>query len=142
MRFLVAFSSPKRSALTLEAAEKHARALSAELFLLRVVPDPKRVGVVAELIASDRPYEKASAQISEAVASLKKKGITATGEVRIGRVARTIISVAKEIDADMVFMGTVGLSPSPFFMMPKDPIVHYLVEHCPITLCLVRNGNK
>jgi nucleotide-binding universal stress UspA family protein len=112
--------------------------MSAELYLLRVLPDPKRVGVVAELIATERPYEKASSQIQEAVASVKKRGVEASGEVRVGRVARTIISVAKEIDADMVFMGTVGLSPSPFFMMPKDPIVHYLVEHCPISLCLVR----
>jgi len=140
MKFLVAFSSPKRSAQTLEVATRHAKAMSAELFLLRVLPDPKRVGVVAELIATERPFEKASAQITEAVASLKGKGINASGEVRVGRVARTIITVAKEINADMVFMGTVGLSPSPFFMMPRDPIVHYLVEHCPISLCLVRRG--
>lgn len=138
MKFLVAFSSPKRSARTLDVAAKHAKAFSAELFLLRVIPDPKRVGVVAELIATERPFEKATMQIVAAVASLKKQGLNASGEVRIGRVARTIIDVAKEIGADMVFIGTIGMTPSPFFLMPKDPIVHYLVEHCPISLCLVR----
>jgi nucleotide-binding universal stress UspA family protein len=138
MKFLIAFSSPKRSARTLEVAARHAKALSAELFLLRVIPDPKRVGVVAELIASERPFQKATSQIEEAVASLRKQGLKASGEVRMGRIARTIIGVAKEIGADMIFIGTMGLSPSPFFLMPKDPIVHYLVEHCPISLFLVR----
>jgi nucleotide-binding universal stress UspA family protein len=138
MKFLIAFSSPKRSALTIEVAARHAKALSAEIFVLRVVPDPKRVGVVAELIASERPMEKAKSHIAEAVQSLEQKGIKATGDVRIGRVGRTIIEVVKEVNADMVFVGTMGLSSSPFFMMPKDPIVNYLVEHCPASLVLVR----
>jgi len=140
MKFLVAFASPKRSAHTLDVAASHARALSAELYLLRVIPDPKRVGVVAELIASDLPMEKAKGQIAQAVAGLKEQGFKVSGEVRIGRVARTIIAVAKEIDADMVFIGTIGLPTSPFFMIPKDPIVHYLVEHCPTSICLVRRN--
>lgn len=138
MKFLIAFSSPKRSATTLEIAARHAKALSAEIFVLRVVPDPKRVGVVAELIASDRPLDRAKSQIAEAVESLQKKGIKAAGDVRIGRVGRTIIEVVKEVNADLVFVGTIGLSSSPFFLMPRDPIVNYLVEHCPASLVLVR----
>ncbi len=59
MKFMVAFSSPKRSARTVETAAAHAKALDAELILLRVIPDPNKVGVVAQLIATDRPVEKA-----------------------------------------------------------------------------------
>jgi nucleotide-binding universal stress UspA family protein len=138
MIFLVAFSSPKRSAHTLDVAAEHAKALHAELFLLRVIPDPKRVGVVAELIASDRPMEKAKSQIDAALASLKEQGIKATGEVRVGRVARTIIGVAEEIMADIIFIGSIDHANFPFYIMPKDPIVHYLVENCPISICLVK----
>ncbi len=138
MKFLVAFSSPKRSAHTLDMAVEHAKALEAELFLLRVIPDPKRVGVVAELIATDRPMEKAKAQIDAALASLKEQGIKASGEVRMGRVARTIITVAEEIAADLIFIGSIDHANFPFYIMPKDPIVHYLVENCPISVCLVK----
>ncbi len=138
MKYLVAFSSPKRSSRTLEVATKQALAQSAELHLIRVLPDPKRVGVVAELIATNRPMDTAKAQIAEAVESLQKQGLKATGEVRVGRVAKTIIAVAKEQQADIVFIGTINLSNSPYFLMPRDPIVHYLVDHCPISLCLVR----
>ncbi len=138
MKFLVAFSSPKRSAHTLDMAAEHAKALKAELHLLRVIPDPKRVGVVAELIASDRPMEKAKKQIDAALLSLKEQGIQASGEVRIGRVARTIISVAEEIAADLIFIGSIDHTNFPFSIMPKDPIVHYLVENCPISICLVK----
>jgi nucleotide-binding universal stress UspA family protein len=139
MKFLVAFSSPKRSAYTLEVAAKHAQAMSAELFLIRVIPDPKRVGIVAELIATDQPLEKAKTQIDEAVKALKAKGLKAKGEERVGRVARTIIGVAKEVEADMIFIGAASFSSSPAFMMPRDPIVRYLVDHSPVTLCLVRH---
>lgn len=139
MKILVAFSSPKRSAYTLEVASRHAQALNAEIYLIRVIPDPKRVGIVAELIATDRPLEKAKSQIDEAVAALQAQGLKAAGEARVGRVARTIIGVAKEIEAEMIFIGTASYSSSPAFMMPRDPIVRYLVDHSPVTLCLVRH---
>ena len=65
MRFAVAFSSPKRSAKTIEIAAAQAKAVNAELVLLRIIPDPEKVGVVAQLISSDRPQDKARMQIDE-----------------------------------------------------------------------------
>jgi len=47
MKFVVAFSSPKRSAMTVERAAAHAKAMNAEVVLLRIVPDPEKVGVTA-----------------------------------------------------------------------------------------------
>jgi nucleotide-binding universal stress UspA family protein len=138
MKFLVAFSSPKRSAKTLEVASDYAKSMSADLVLLRVIPDPKRVGVVAELIATDRPAQTAKAQIDEAVAALLAKGLQASGEVREGPVVDTIIAFAKEIDAKMIFLGTRGEPPPAFSLVPQDPLVHYLVDNCPISICLVR----
>jgi nucleotide-binding universal stress UspA family protein len=129
MKFLVAYSSPRRSAYTLEIATNHAKAFNAELFLLKVIPDPKRIGVVAELIATDRPREKAESQIAQAKATLEEQGIKVSTEVRVGRVARTILAVAREINADMIFVGTTGLVASPLLGMPRDPIAHYLVDN-------------
>jgi nucleotide-binding universal stress UspA family protein len=135
----VAFSSPKRSAKTVAVASQYARALNAELVLMRVVPAAEKVGVVAQLIATDRPAEKAQSQIDQVVGQLKSQGITATGVVRIGEVAQGIINAAVEMGANMLFVGTTSFQPKPRFFMAKDPIVHYLVDHCPISLCLIRN---
>jgi nucleotide-binding universal stress UspA family protein len=139
MKLMVAFSSPKRSARTVEVAARHARALGAELVLVRVIPDPHKVGVVAELIATERPVEKAQEQINQAVQTLTEQGVNASGMVRVGEVAPGIIKVAQEIEADIIFVGTTNVEKKPFFLMEKDPIVHYLVDHCPISLCLIRH---
>ncbi len=141
MRFVVAFSSPKRSARTVEAAARHAKALGAEVVLVRMVPDPNKVGVVAQLISSDRPVDKAKSQIDDVVAKLKEQGINATGEVRVGEVAMGIVRAAVELKADLLFVGTttIGAQSPTFFLMKKDPIVHYLVDHSPISLVLIRH---
>lgn len=139
MKFVVAFSSPKRSAKTVETAARHARALGAEVVLLRIIPDPEKVGVVAQLIASDRPVDKARMQIDEVVARLKEQGVNASGQVHVGEVAPSIVKVAQELKADLLFVGTMSIDGQRFFLMKKDPIVHYLVDHCPIGLVLVRH---
>lgn len=139
MKFMVAFSSPKRSAKTVAIAAQQAKAVGAELVLVRVVPDAVKVGIVAQLIETDRPYDKAQSQIDNAVAQLQAQGVTASGHVRKGEVAQGIIAAAEELDVNMVFVGTASFQPKPRFFMAKDPIVHYLVDHCPISLVLVRN---
>lgn len=139
MRFVVAFSSPKRSARTVDAAAKQAKAIGAELILLRIVPDPEKVGVVAQLISTERPQEKAQQQVDEVSSQLKEQGINASGMVKVGEVAKAIIATAEELKADMLFVGTTEVGGSSFFLMKKDPIVHYLVDHCPINLCLIRS---
>lgn len=138
MKIVVAFSSPKRSAKTVEAAARQAKAENAELILLRIVPDPEKVGVVAQLISTDKPMDTAQGQIDDAVARLKEQGINASGMVKRGEVAKGILKTAEELQADLLFVGTTNIEKKPLFMMKKDPIVHYLVDHCPISLCLVR----
>lgn len=138
MKFVVAFSSPKRSSAVLTVAAKHALATNSELIILRVLPDAEKVGVVAQLIATDRPQEKAQNQIDMVVAKLKEKGVNARGELRVGEVAKGISKAAEELGANVLFIGTANLHPRPRFYMTRDPIVHYLVDNCPVTLCLVR----
>ncbi len=138
MKLVVAFSSEKRSKLTVEVAAQQAKALNAELILLRIVPDPQKVGVVAQLISTERPYDKATAQVNEVADRLRSEGVNATGIVKMGEVARGIIEYSQELKADIIFVGTQSIKGSQIFMMEKDPIVHYLVDHSPISLCLVR----
>ncbi len=141
MKFMVAFSSPKRSTPVLTVAARHALATGAELIILRVLPDAEKVGVVAQLIATDRPQEKAQKQIDMVVAKLKEKGINARGELKIGEVGPGIAKAAVESGACLLFVGTDNLHQRPRFYMTRDPIVHYLVDKCPISLFLVRQDD-
>jgi nucleotide-binding universal stress UspA family protein len=139
MKFLVAFSSPKRSAKTIDVVAKYAIALSAEVILLRVIPDPRDVGIVAQLIATDRPADKAKSQLAQVVEELKARGVQVSSELRIGQVARTIVNAAKELNVDMLFVGTAVKNGPGFSVTPRDPIVNYLVENCPISICLIKH---
>jgi nucleotide-binding universal stress UspA family protein len=120
-------------------AANYAKALNAELILCRVVPDAEKVGVIAQLIASDRPQEKAQEQIDAAVKDLQAQGVNARGVVKVGEVAPGIIKAAEELAVNGVFVGTASFQPKPRFYMARDPIVHYLVDHCPISLVLIRS---
>jgi nucleotide-binding universal stress UspA family protein len=139
MKFVVAFSSPKRSAKTVEKAAQHAKAMGADLVLLRIIPDPEKVGVVAQLISTDKPIDKAQQQIDEVVGKLKEQGVNASGLVRVGQVAKSIVKIASdELKADLLFVGTANVGKG-FFLMEKDPIVSYLVANSPVSLYLVRH---
>lgn len=138
MKIVVAFSSPKRSANTVEQAAIHAKAVDAELVLLRIIPDPEKVGVVAQLISTERPIDTAQRQIDEVVARLKANGVKASGLVKLGEVAKGILKGAEELQADLLYVGTTNIAKRPVFLMKRDPIVRYLVDHCSISLCLVR----
>lgn len=138
MKFMVAFSSPKRSSPVVTVAARHALATGAELILVRVLPDAEKVGVIAQLIATDRPQGKAQKQIDMMVAKLREKGINARGELRVGEVAPGIVKAAVELGANLLFVGTTNLHQKPRFYMTRDPVVHYLVDKCPVSLCLVR----
>ncbi len=38
----------------------------------------------------------------------------------------------------MLFVGTNDMPAAPVFFMERDPIVHYLVNRCPLPLALIR----
>jgi nucleotide-binding universal stress UspA family protein len=112
--------------------------MNAELVLLRIIPDPEKVGVVAQLISTERPVDTAQKQIDEVVARLKEQGLNASGLVKLGEVAKGIMTGAEELKADLLYVGTTNIAKRPMFLMKRDPIVRYLVDHCSISLCLVR----
>lgn len=134
---MVAVTSPKKSENVIGVAAAHALGMGAELIVLRVIPDPVKVGVVAQLISSERPKEKATEHIDKIVQDLKKRGINVRGEIRTGKVASTIVKAAGEEDVDILFAGACHPDDRGVFMN-RDPIMEYLVEKLPTTLCIVR----
>ncbi len=141
MKFMVAFASPKRSRRIVQLAASNARAMNAEVVLVRVIADPAKVGVVAELIATDTPKETAERQIVEVVNELQSQGINASGLFKVGPVADTLVSTAIELAADSVYIGSAPVKPKSFGISMQDPILHYMVDHCPVALVIARDNN-
>jgi nucleotide-binding universal stress UspA family protein len=138
MKFVVGFSSPKRSEKVVRLAAAQAKALDAELILLRIVPDPIKVGVVAQLISSDKPFNTATKQVETIVEKLKSEGVKASGIVKVGQVAKGIVETMKELPGDLLFIGTSGTGTKKLFALAHDPIARYVFDHCPISVCFVR----
>lgn len=107
--------------------------------ILKVLADPRSVGVVAELIATDEPFILATKDVQEVVEELIRDDSNVKGEVRnVDEVAKGIIAAVAELGADMVFLGTRDVSHAAGFMTDNDPIAHYVLEHCPANIVLVR----
>lgn len=142
MKYMVAVTSPKKSESVIDIAAAHAQGMGAELVVLRVLPDPKKVGVVAQLISSERPQAKASEHVDLIVSRLKERGIKCSGEIRTGPVAKGIVKAAEEHDVDMLFAGACHPDDKGFILGQTDPIMKYLVDNLPMTLCVVRTSSS
>lgn len=142
MKYMVAVTSPKKSENVIDIAAAHAQGMGAELVVLRVLPDPKKVGVIAQLISSDRPQEKANEHVDLIVNRLKERGISCTGEIRTGPVAKGIVKAAEEHDVDMLFAGACHPDDRGFILGQSDPILKYLVDNLPMSLCVVRTTSS
>jgi nucleotide-binding universal stress UspA family protein len=141
MKFMVAFSSPRRSSAVVTAAARHALTTGAELILVRVLPDAEKVGVVAQLIASERPQEKAHKQMELVVSKLKELGLSVRSEIRMGEVATGICAAAGDLAVDLLFVGTDALRPRAPLRIMRDPVVQYLVDNCPVSVVLIRGDD-
>jgi nucleotide-binding universal stress UspA family protein len=139
-KIMVAYTSPKRSRKVISVAKEHALASNAEIILVRVMADPSKVGVIAELISSDEPAAKAQGQMDAMVQELLDSGLKARGLLKIGSVGETLVSTAIEEKVDMVYLGAAKANPGVFCFFKDDPIMHYLVDNCPTSLCIIRSG--
>ncbi len=140
MHYLVAFTSREESQHVLMAAVRLAYATQAHVTILKLLANPHSVGVVAELIATDEPFTLAADEVQSVVDKLIHEiDVRVVAVVRtVDEVGKGIVATAIELGADMVFLGTRDVSHSSGFMMENDPIAHYVVDHCPTSIVLVR----
>jgi len=105
--------------LAVDGSEPSARALEAAAYLARGSGGEVVAVHVVERIAGGRgsPFEvegpEAADLLDEAVRTLKERGVNARGELRhtfAGRVAKEILDLVAAEHADLVVMGTRGLS--------------------------------
>jgi nucleotide-binding universal stress UspA family protein len=96
-----------------------------ELILAHVIPTT----MIAEFV--DIPPEvttvKAHRLMNDALSMLKEKGVQATGLVREGDIADTILKIGAELEVDIIVLGEKGVSKVDRFALGSvaDKVVKY-----------------
>jgi nucleotide-binding universal stress UspA family protein len=130
-RILLAVDGSEPSNRAVAVTSDLARRTQAEVLVLHVrEQEPGRVGAVAP------PHDDAAEEtLDEAVRSLKDAGVSARGEVMaavFGRAARIILEEANDFGADLVVLGSRGLSDLAGLVLGS--VTHKVLHlaHCPV----------
>lgn len=79
----------------------------AELHVLSIIPRPAyRFALPHEIEESNREADQALEALDLAIGDLARAGFPAQPMVRVGEPARTIVQVARELDVDLIVLGT------------------------------------
>ena len=108
-RILVAVDHSEMSDRAVVAARDLAVLSNGEVWVLHL--REREMGPKTGVLVPNEPTEEATAEVSASVEVLTQAGVKAQGKVRntiFGYAAREIVSYAKQVDADVIVMGSRG----------------------------------
>jgi nucleotide-binding universal stress UspA family protein len=108
-RILVAVDHSEMSDRAVVAARDLAVLSSGEVWVLHL--REREMGPKTGVLVPNEPTEEANAEVSASLEVLTQAGVKAHGKVRntiFGYAAREIVSYAKQVDADIIVMGSRG----------------------------------
>jgi nucleotide-binding universal stress UspA family protein len=106
---LVAVDGTPEGAAALPVAVRYARALDAEILLLRVVAPQFTKEGAADLRYDLAALDDAQHYLDRLAAQVNDCGVSAQGRALFGPVAETIATVAEQVNAGAIVLGTNGL---------------------------------
>jgi nucleotide-binding universal stress UspA family protein len=83
------------------------------------------------------PVSRASVLVHLAVEMLKERGLEAVGKVRVGRARRQILKEARESFADLILIGSHGIS-APRRLLWGGDLASFLVARAPCSVEVIR----
>ncbi len=120
-----------------EVTAELAKAIGSEVLVLHVL---ERIAASKGAPATDLEMPRDAVSLAEeAAARLQKDGIKAAGKVVTapsGRVAPEILAAAEEFNADLIVVGTRGLSD--FSGLLLGSVSHKLIQHASCPVLVVR----
>ncbi|MFC7076692.1 universal stress protein [Haloarcula halophila] len=141
MGIFVPYDGSALSSAALERAHELARATDEELTIATVVPDDHRIALENGWITEDEPF--AVGTIMERLRS-RVAGITPTADYRIehvgghptsGAIARRLRDIARDVDADLVVMGSENIASS---ATPADMVSGRVAARLDLDLYIVQ----
>ena len=130
-KVLLAIDGSEESKRAVETTSELATSTGSEVLVYHVMEREVNQGGVFDM----EPHEVATQLVDEAVGKLKDAGVNASGEVNrgiYGRAAKEILDKAKEFDADLVVMGSRGLTDLTGVLVGS--VTHKVLHltHCPV----------
>lgn len=108
---LVPMDTTPGSAVALNLARALGKTAAARLVLTRVLPAAGAAGCrYAEPGGDDGQAQQAHRDLERLTASLRAAGVAAEARVAVGPVAETLVSVAADVEADLIVMSTHALT--------------------------------
>jgi nucleotide-binding universal stress UspA family protein len=114
---LVGTDCTDTAAVAVEHAAQLAQAVGATLHVVSVYREPATVSMAQVGFGSgqhevwaEAAYEDRQLQVAAITTRLRDRGLNVIGHVERGDPAGAIISVAREIDADLIVVGSRGMS--------------------------------
>jgi len=120
----------------INAAVEEARCHGAELHIIHVLEDTWAEGDVARELAIRDLEEEAASLLSSMKAEAEAQGGEATLHLLRGHPGDRIVDCAIDIDADMVILGSLGMSKVK--RMITGSVSLFVVTHCPVTTMVVK----
>lgn len=136
---LVAIDGSSYSQLALPAAMEVASKFDSEVFVLHVCEHDRGRAAAFTL---ETPVE-ATILVADAVKTAREAGITASGKVvdkAAGHVAKAIVETAEAKGADLIVMGSRGLSDMAGMMVGS--VTHKVMQTADVPVLVVRPSKK
>lgn len=134
-KILVAVDGSPHSSRTLPVAADLARRYGAAVTVIHVREHERYEGQDVDL----GPPQDADSLVEEALARFREVGVGATGEIRRvtpGNTPREIVEVAKEMGAELIVIGTRGMSEWKSLVL--GGVANKIVQNAPCPVLLVR----
>lgn len=142
-KILIPFDFSETAALSLEHAVFMAKLLKAEIVLLHIVETVTFTSAISHALSG---FEKkiettTNAKLDEIAKEIHNhSGISVSIITEVGRIYKKIISVAKDIEADLIIMGTHGVSGYQRFNVGSN--TSRVVEASPCPVISVQTHSK
>lgn len=130
---LVAYDGSESAKRALDEAARLAN--GDRVTVVSVAEELPQIGRAAAMLVPEE-HEERLRQLSEAVAALKEKGVTMHAVERKGDPAKRIVDEAKAEDADLIVIGTRGLSPAKRALLGS--VSTQVLHHAPCNVLVVR----
>ncbi len=135
-KILAAVDGSPHTRNVISAAVEEARCHGAELHIVHVLENAWAEGDVARELAIRDLEEEAASLLSSMKAEAEAQGGEATLHLIRGHPGDRIVDCAIDIDADMVILGSLGMSKVK--RMIAGSVSLFVVTHCPVTTMVVK----
>ncbi len=141
-KILVPLDGSSLSEAALSHAGVLAKALAAQVLLLRVVvfPDQDLGDIPIQYAASNEVLEEMKRYLEHAATDLRRAGVSVTCYAESGRVADTILDFAEHHNVDLIVMSTHGRAAAIRWLMGSvaDKVIH----SARVPVLLIRENKK